>query len=181
MRWLRGLSADRRHISGGALETASLKLGMVTLGIMPRSTFATAIGVIIALNQIFYCTALRRTFRATSDDPLTASQMGINPGHILAQATGIAMVEVTRAALRDKTVTATSVGVDAGRMTWLVFLAASFGTCLTGALIYAQTARITPDAAISVTNWTAYVIFIVVMGGIGTIEGTFEGRIGVGG
>ena len=45
----------------------------------------------------------------------------------------------------------------------------------TGALIYLQTARISPDAAFSVTDWTAYVIFIVVIGGIGTIEGPILG------
>jgi branched-chain amino acid transport system permease protein len=79
------------------------------------------------------------------------------------------------AAVRDNTEAAKSVGVDAGRMKWFVFLAASFGTGLTGALIYVQTARISPDAAFSVTNWTAYVIFIVVIGGIGTIEGPIIG------
>ncbi len=96
---LEGFSADSQRISGGALETASLNLGVVTVGIMPLLTFATAIGVIIALNQIFYRTALGRAFRATSDDPVTASLMGINPGRIFAQATGIAMVVVTIAAL----------------------------------------------------------------------------------
>ena len=79
------------------------------------------------------------------------------------------------AAVRDNTEAAKSVGVDAGRMKWFVFLAASFGTGLVGALIYVQTARISPDAAFSVTNWTAYVIFIVVIGGIGTIEGPIIG------
>ncbi len=79
------------------------------------------------------------------------------------------------AAVRDNTDAAKSVGVDAGRMKWFVYLIASFGTGLTGALIYMQTARISPDAAFSVTNWTAYVIFIVVIGGIGTIEGPIVG------
>ena len=46
---------------------------------------------------------------------------------------------------------------------------------LCGALIYVQKARISPDAAFSVTDWTAYVIFIVVIGGIGTIEGPILG------
>jgi branched-chain amino acid transport system permease protein len=46
-----------------------------------------------------------------------------------------------------------------------------------GALIYLQTARISPDAAFSVLDWTAYVIFIVVIGGIGTIEGPIVGVI----
>ena len=46
---------------------------------------------------------------------------------------------------------------------------------MVGALIYLQTARISPDAAFSVLQWTAYVIFIVVIGGIGTIEGPIVG------
>ena len=78
-------------------------------------------------------------------------------------------------AVRDNTEAAKSVGVDAGRLKWFVYLVASFGTGLTGALIYMQTARISPDAAFSVTNWTAYVIFIVVIGGIGCIEGPIVG------
>lgn len=78
-------------------------------------------------------------------------------------------------AVRDNPEAARTVGVDAGRIKWLVFLAASLGTGLTGALIYVQKARISPDAAFSVTDWTAYVIFIVVIGGIGTIEGPILG------
>jgi branched-chain amino acid transport system permease protein len=49
------------------------------------------------------------------------------------------------------------------------------GTGMTGALIYLQKARISPDAAFSVLDWTAYVIFIVVIGGIGTLEGPVIG------
>jgi branched-chain amino acid transport system permease protein len=79
------------------------------------------------------------------------------------------------AAVRDNTEAAKSVGVDARRIKWAVFLIAAFVTGLTGALIYMQTARISPDAAFSVTDWTAYVIFIVVIGGIGRIEGPILG------
>ena len=79
------------------------------------------------------------------------------------------------AAVRDNTEAAKSVGVDARQLKWAVFLIAAFVTGLCGALIYVQTARISPDAAFSVTNWTAYVIFIVVIGGIGRIEGPIVG------
>ncbi len=96
---LMGFTADSRRVSGGALETASVDLGPVTVGIMPLLTFGSAIAVILALNFIFYRTALGRAFRATSDDPVTASLMGIRPKAIFAQATGIAMVVVTIAAL----------------------------------------------------------------------------------
>ncbi|MCX7646615.1 MAG: branched-chain amino acid ABC transporter permease [Rhodobacteraceae bacterium] len=79
------------------------------------------------------------------------------------------------AAVRDNDNAARSVGVDAGRVKWIVFLAAAAMTGLVGALIYVQTARISPDAAFSVTTWTAYVIFIAVIGGIGRLEGPIVG------
>jgi len=79
------------------------------------------------------------------------------------------------AAVRDNIEAAKSVGVDAVRMKWVVFLTSAFGTGLTGGLIYMQKARISPDAAFSLNDWTAFVIFIVVIGGIGTIEGPILG------
>ncbi len=48
---------------------------------------------------------------------------------------------------------------------------------MVGALIFLQKLRITPDAAFSVNDWTAFVIFIVVIGGIGTIEGPIIGTV----
>jgi len=96
---LQGFSADSRRVGAGALETASVDLGVVTLGVMPLLTFASAVGVIVALNWVFYRTSLGRAFRATSDDPVTASLMGIRPQGIFAVATGIALVVVTIAAL----------------------------------------------------------------------------------
>lgn len=96
---LEGFSADSRRIGAGALETASLALGPVNVGVMPLLTFVSAVAVIVALNQLFYRTALGRAFRATSDDPVTAGLMGIEPRRIFAMATGIAMIVVTIAAL----------------------------------------------------------------------------------
>jgi branched-chain amino acid transport system permease protein len=96
---LEAFSADSRRIPTGALESASVNLGIVTVGWMPLLTFASAVAVIVGLNQIFYRTALGRAFRATSDDPVTASLMGIDPKGVFAMATGIAMVVVTIAAL----------------------------------------------------------------------------------
>lgn len=80
-------------------------------------------------------------------------------------------------AIRDNATAAVSVGVNARAVQWSVYLAAAFGTGLAGGLIYLQTARISPDAAFSVLDWTAYVIFIVVIGGIGTIEGPIVGVV----
>jgi branched-chain amino acid transport system permease protein len=96
---LEGFTADSQRIGAGALETASFAVGPVTLGVMPVLTFLSAIAVIVGLNQLFYRTALGRAFRATSDDPVTASLMGIKPASVFATATGIAMIVVTIAAL----------------------------------------------------------------------------------
>jgi len=96
---LEGFTADSQRIGAGPLETASVDLGVVTLGVMPLLTFGSAVAVIMALNWVFYRTSLGRAFRATSDDPVTASLMGIKPQGIFAVATGLAMVVVTIAAL----------------------------------------------------------------------------------
>ena len=92
-------SADSRRLSVGALETASLSLGPITVGVLPVMTFITAILVIVVLNQISFKTELGRAFRATSDDPVTAQLMGIRPNSIFATAMGLAMVIAVIAAL----------------------------------------------------------------------------------
>lgn len=92
-------SADSQRLSVGPLESASINLGVVTVGTLPLLTFASAVAAIFILNRIFYTTALGRAFRAVSDDPTTASLMGLNPKSVFAIATGLAMVIVTLAAL----------------------------------------------------------------------------------
>jgi branched-chain amino acid transport system permease protein len=96
---LQGFSADSQRIQTGSLSTASIEVAGLNLGVMPLMTFGSALVVIIGLNQLFYRTSLGRAFRATSDDPTTASLMGIKPAGIFAKATGIAMIIVTIAAL----------------------------------------------------------------------------------
>jgi branched-chain amino acid transport system permease protein len=78
-------------------------------------------------------------------------------------------------AIRDSETAAESVGVDNFRTKFWVYVFAAIGTGMVGALIYLQKARVSPDAAFSVLDWTAYVVFIVVIGGIGTIEGPIIG------
>jgi branched-chain amino acid transport system permease protein len=93
-------SADSQRLKAGAIETASIHLGGgVAVGSIQLITFASAIGVILALNQLFYRTELGRAFRATSDDPEVAQLMGIDNRHIFALAMGLAMVVVTVSAL----------------------------------------------------------------------------------
>jgi branched-chain amino acid transport system permease protein len=77
-------------------------------------------------------------------------------------------------AIRDNEAGAESLGVDVRRAKVIVYLVASLGCGLAGAVFYLNAIRIQPDAAFTV-NWTAYMIFIVVIGGIGTIEGPILG------
>lgn len=80
-------------------------------------------------------------------------------------------------AIRDSEPAAASLGVNIRRVKFLVYIATAMGTALTGAFIFLQKLRITPEAAFSVTEWSAFVIFIVVIGGLGTIEGPIIGVI----
>ena len=80
-------------------------------------------------------------------------------------------------AIRDNETAARSVGVDPLRLKAAVFMLTAFGTGLCGALAFIQITRVTPDAAFSVIDWTAFVIFITVIGGIGTLPGPVVGVI----
>jgi branched-chain amino acid transport system permease protein len=93
-------SADSQRLRAGAIETASLSLGHgVAVGVVPMLTLASAIGVILALNLLFYRTSLGRAFRATSDDLEIAQLMGIDHPRIFSVAMGLAFIVVTIAAL----------------------------------------------------------------------------------
>lgn len=78
-------------------------------------------------------------------------------------------------AIRDNANAARSVGVDPVRIKAAVFVLTALGTGLCGALMFMQITRVTPDAAFSVIDWTAFVIFVVVIGGIGTLPGPIVG------
>src|SRR5664279_180667 len=77
-------------------------------------------------------------------------------------------------AIRDNEVAAESQGVDVRGMKLAVYVVAALGAGLAGALYFLGNLRISPDAAFSV-NWTAFAIFMVVLGGIGRIEGPIVG------
>ena len=79
------------------------------------------------------------------------------------------------AAIRDSELAAESCGVNVFRTKFFVYVMTAILSGSTGALIYLQKARISPDAAFSLLDWTADVIVIVVIGGIGTLEGPILG------
>jgi branched-chain amino acid transport system permease protein len=79
-------------------------------------------------------------------------------------------------AIRDSESGAANLGVNVGSLKLFVYVVCAAGTAIVGALIYLNALNIVPKAAFSV-NWTAYMIFIVVIGGIGTVEGPIIGTI----
>jgi branched-chain amino acid transport system permease protein len=80
-------------------------------------------------------------------------------------------------AVRDNEIAAQSNGIDVGRLKLTVYVLTAAGTGMIGALIFLMKLRISPDTAFSVNDWTAFVIFITVIGGIGRIEGPIIGTI----
>jgi branched-chain amino acid transport system permease protein len=79
-------------------------------------------------------------------------------------------------AIRDSETAAASQGIDVAFTKYWVYVVSAAGFGVVGALYYMNILRISPNAAFDV-NWTAYVIFIVVIGGIGTIEGPIVGTL----
>ena len=79
-------------------------------------------------------------------------------------------------ALRDREDAAPTLGVDVQRVKVQIYVLASAACGLIGAVIYANLLRLQPSATFSV-NWTAFMIFAVVIGGIGTITGPIVGTI----
>jgi branched-chain amino acid transport system permease protein len=79
-------TADSRRVMAGGIETASVAVGALNLGVLPLAMFATAIAVILGLEFIFTRTSLGRAFRATSDDAEIAKLMALDNRHIYAMA-----------------------------------------------------------------------------------------------
>lgn len=78
--------------------------------------------------------------------------------------------------VRDNEASAESVGVNVWGTKFMVFVLASFITGCTGAVIYLNTMFVSANAAFSV-EWSALIIFVVIIGGIGTIEGPIIGAL----
>lgn len=79
-------------------------------------------------------------------------------------------------AIRDSEAASESLGVDVPRLKRKVYVVAGACTGMVGALIFMTKLRISPDSGFSV-EWSALMIFIVVTGGIGTIEGPIIGAV----
>lgn len=79
-------------------------------------------------------------------------------------------------AIRDNEEAAESVGVRVDRAKRFVFVLAAFGAALAGALWVATQLTFQPKAYFS-PLWTAYMIFMALVGELGTFEGAILGAV----
>jgi len=79
-------------------------------------------------------------------------------------------------AIRDSELAASGLGVNVLRTKRVIYVIASVGCAIAGAVFYLHLLRVQPLSAFSV-SWTAQMIFIVVIGGIGRIEGPIIGAV----
>jgi len=79
-------------------------------------------------------------------------------------------------AIRDDETAARSVGVTVTFAKRIVYLVSAAGCGAAGGLLIVSSLNVQPDAIFSV-QWSAYMIFIVVIGGIGYVEGPILGAI----
>jgi branched-chain amino acid transport system permease protein len=79
-------------------------------------------------------------------------------------------------AVRDDETAAGTSGVAVTRAKRAVYLAAAAGCAASGGVLVVSQLNVAPDSIFSV-QWTAYMIFITVIGGIGTIEGPVFGAV----
>jgi branched-chain amino acid transport system permease protein len=80
-------------------------------------------------------------------------------------------------AIRDSERASESLGVDTYRTKLLIYVVTAAATGVVGAFIFLQKLRLSPEAGFSINDWTVVVIFMVVIGGIGTLEGPIIGML----
>jgi branched-chain amino acid transport system permease protein len=80
-------------------------------------------------------------------------------------------------AIRDSEPASESLGVDTFRTKLMVYVVTAACTGVVGGFIFLQKLRLSPEAGFSVNDWTVVVIFMVVIGGIGTLEGPIIGML----
>lgn len=79
-------------------------------------------------------------------------------------------------AIRDSEVAASSQGIDVKQTKFIIYVLSGFGFGIAGALYFLSALRISPDAAFGV-SWSPLIIFMVIIGGAGTIEGPLFGAV----
>ncbi|MFC5502649.1 branched-chain amino acid ABC transporter permease [Lysinimonas soli] len=79
--------------------------------------------------------------------------------------------------IRDNEVAARAVGINVNRTKRIVFVIAAIGASLVGSVICLQAIGVASPSQIFSVSYSAFMIFMVLIGGIGTIEGPIIGAV----
>ena len=92
-------STDAQRLSAGSIETASIPVAGMSVGVLPLLTFGIAVLLIAGLEYVFFRSRIGRAFRATSDDAETARKMGVDTRHVFALAMALSFAVMAVAAV----------------------------------------------------------------------------------
>lgn len=92
-------STDAQRLSAGSIETASIPVAGMSVGVLPLLTFGIAVLLIAGLEYVFFRSRIGRAFRATSDDAETARTMGVDTRHVFALAMALSFAVMAVAAV----------------------------------------------------------------------------------
>ena len=95
---LQGFGADTRTLSAGRLDTSSLQIGGLYVGVLPVATFVLAVVLVLGLEWLLYRSRIGAGIRAVADDVAAANLIGLSSARIYAIAMGIVGVTVAIAA-----------------------------------------------------------------------------------
>ena len=161
-------SADPQKLSAGTLETASVSLGGLSLGVLPLLTFGIAVATIASLQWVFYSTSLGRGFRAVSDNQEIAQVVGFNKAHVFGLAMALALVVTAIAGVLLGTRTSFDPSIGAGRLIFgfeaviIGGLGNLWGTLIGGVILgVAQTIGAKIDPGLQLL--AGHIVFLVVL------------------
>ena len=160
------------------LRAAYLSVGtwvvaeVMMLGAGKLSAFGAGLGVSLPVSVVRrFGSQIVERFTTIYVMSLILAVVAMGATYILMRsATGIGLT-----AMRDNEEAAGTVGVNLFRSRVVCFLWTAPFLGFAGALITLQKLRIAPAASFSIIDWTVYVIFIVVIGGVGSFEGPIIG------
>lgn len=84
-------SANSRSLPGGGLESRSIEIGGIYIGLLPVIVLLVATGLTLGLDLMLKRMRFGRALRAASADVEAAAMTGINPKSVYAMATAIAV------------------------------------------------------------------------------------------
>lgn len=92
-------TANARSMPGDGLESASVPLGPLHVGVLPLHIFVAAVALTLAIHLLLTRTAFGRSLRAAAADPEAAAITGVSFLHTYACATALAVAVLAIAAV----------------------------------------------------------------------------------